>query len=349
MNIPTKMFLSYSHQNRRDKDILIEKLAVMIQNREITVWHDDIIIPGEFASQDDILEKLADCDIFLFLLSSASLASNGCKLELKSAVNHNMPIIPILLQSCDWENHEIISRPRILPLNAEPIKSWNIENEAWQNVVDGIRIAVNHHQERRTSTSNSKKNISVEKLLGQGCLFISSNLFDIAIAVYTSILELDPNCAVAYNQRGCTFQMIGEYDRAIADYSKAIEISPDCPIFYNNRGTAYSAKGEYDRAIAEHNKAIEIDPNRAKAYNNLAAAYSAKGEYDRAIAECNTAIRISSDYADAYTNRGCAYDHKGEYNRAIVDHSKAIEINNSRIEINPNHCYGLRQSRTCLQ
>ena len=41
MSIPTKMFLSYSHQNRRDKDILIEKLAVMIQNREITVWHDE--------------------------------------------------------------------------------------------------------------------------------------------------------------------------------------------------------------------------------------------------------------------------------------------------------------------
>ena len=117
----------------------------------------NIIIPGEFASQDDILEKLADCDILLFLLCSASLASNGCKLELKSAVNHNMPIIPILLESCDWENHKIVSRHRILPLNAESIKSQNIENQAWQSVVEGIRIAVNHHQERRTSASNSKK------------------------------------------------------------------------------------------------------------------------------------------------------------------------------------------------
>ena len=101
MSIPVKIFLSYSHQNRRDKDILIEKLAVMIQNHEITVWHDDAIIPGEIASQDFILEKLPNCDILLFLLSSASLASKSCNLELKSAFDHNMPIISVLLESCE--------------------------------------------------------------------------------------------------------------------------------------------------------------------------------------------------------------------------------------------------------
>ena len=326
MSMPTKTFISYSHQNRRDKDILIEKLAVMIRNREITVWHDDAIIPGEFASQDFIIEELADCDILLFLLSSASLASNNCNLELKSAVDHNMPILSVLLESCDWENYEIVSRHRILPLNAEPIKSWNIESEAWQDVVDGIRVAVNHHQEEMTSASNSENNISVETLLMQGFLFISSNLFDMAIEVYTSILELYPNYAEGYNQRGYAFQIKGEYDLAIADYSKAIEISPNCPVFYNNRGTAYNAKGEYDRAIADHNKAIELNPNNAKAYNNLAAAYNAKGEHDCAIAECNTAIRISPDYTDPYINRGVAYGEKGEYDRAIADHNKAIEI-----------------------
>ena len=29
---------------------------------------------------------------------------NGCKLELENAVNHNIPIISVLLQSCDCEN-----------------------------------------------------------------------------------------------------------------------------------------------------------------------------------------------------------------------------------------------------
>ena len=172
MSIPVKIFLSYSHQNRRDKDILIEKLAVMIQNHEITVWHDDAIIPGEMASQDFILEELPDCDILLFLLSSASLASNNCNLELESTVDHNMPIIPVLLESCDWKNHKIVNKHRILPLNAEPIKSWNIESEAWQNVINGIRTAVNHHQEGMTSANNSENNISVETLLAQGSLFI---------------------------------------------------------------------------------------------------------------------------------------------------------------------------------
>ncbi len=74
----------------------------------------------------------------------------------------------------------------------------------------------------------------------------------------------------------------GLYDRAISDFNKALEIDPEHAMAYNNRGNAYSAKGFFDLAISDFNKAIEINPRYADAYNNRGHAYYNKRKYDKA-------------------------------------------------------------------
>ena len=328
---PLKGFITYSHENIEAKNELRKCLGVMEQNNELVTWDDGQLTPGDGALQEDILEKVADSDLLLYLVSAASLASKNCNKELAEALNQEIRIIPIILEHCDWLNHQLRGF-EVLPEKGKPIydiSEWNPESKGWMSVVEGIRKVVNEmRSQAKPSPSVTPEEIETLAFLAfhRGNFMMMLDQIDEALKVYSRVIELSLNNAEVYNNRGCAFQMKGEYNRAIADYSKAIEISPDCPVFYNNRGAAYSAKGEYDRAIAEHNKAIEINPNHAKAYNNLATAYSAKGEYDRAIAACNTAIRISPDYTDPYVNRGVAYGYKGEYDHAIADCSKAIKI-----------------------
>ena len=119
------------------------------------------------------------------------------------------------------------------------------------------------------------------------------------------------------------------WDEAIVCYSKAIELDPDYAMAYNNRGWAYDEKGEYDRAIRDYNKAIELKPDYAMAYNNRGLAYEKKGEYDRAIRDFDQAIELDNDKLAtmyAYNNRGIAYYYKGEYERAKEDYRKACEL-----------------------
>src|SRR3989338_6791372 len=54
-----------------------------------------------------------------------------------------------------------------------------------------------------------------------------------------------------------------EHDSAIEAYTKAIALDPNDALAYNNRGAAYANKGQYDRAIEDYNKAIALNPNDA--------------------------------------------------------------------------------------
>ena len=113
----------------------------MEQENELKTWHDGNIIAGDAARQEDILKEVATSDLLLFLVSADSLASAGCKKELEEALKRDIKVIPILLEHCDWKYHQL-SNVEILPDKGKPISKWEDESEGWQNVVDGIRKAV---------------------------------------------------------------------------------------------------------------------------------------------------------------------------------------------------------------
>ena len=48
----------------------------------------------------------------------------------------------------------------------------------------------------------------------------------------------------------------GHIDQAIGYFSRAIELNPQFAVAYNDRGVAYIMQGEYDRAIADYDAAI---------------------------------------------------------------------------------------------
>jgi hypothetical protein len=50
-------------------------------------------------------------------------------------------IIAIIVRHCDWKSTEIV-RFQALPTGARPIKSWNDQDEAFADVVRGIRAAI---------------------------------------------------------------------------------------------------------------------------------------------------------------------------------------------------------------
>src|SRR5262249_45593365 len=72
-------------------------------------------------------------------------------------------------------------------------------------------------------------------------------------------------------------------DRAIADSAEAIRVNPNYAMAFNNRGFAYAKKGDNNRAIADYNEAIRLDPRNALAFASRGIAYGKKGDNDRAI------------------------------------------------------------------
>ncbi len=319
MSRSLKGFITYAHKNTAAKDELITCLAVMQQRNELVTWHDAEMIGGD-KWREKIFKHLADSDILLYLVSAASLASKNCNKELAEAVSSDIRIIPIILEDCDWQNHQL-SDFQALPDKGTPINEWQPESRGWQSVVTGIREAVEEMQ-----TSVPKETLP-EWVFQQGNFLLTLEQTDKAIEAYSHAITLNPNNAATYTNRGVAYTNKGEFDKAIVDYTKAIKLNPDFIQAYYNRGVAYYEEGEYDPAIKDLGKAIELKSDFAIAYNNRGVVYRDTREYGLAIKDFSKAIELDSDHAEAYNNRGLVYSDKDEHDRAIVDFNKAIELN----------------------
>ena len=333
----------------------------MERTGKIKLWDDSDIAAGGNARQEHILKEVADSDILLYLVSTDSLASENCNKELTEAVRAEKRVIPIILESCDWLNDRL-SDFQALPDKGNPINKWQLESDGWQNVVDGIREAVEEMQVRAdTPSGTSAKELraalafqqgNVLMMIGQvdmaiehyshaiglnpnnvstynnrGAAYSDKNEIDRAIDDYTQAIQLDTNCAMAYYNRGNAYRNKDDFDCAIEDFTKAIELNPDYTEAYNNRGLAHSKTGNLDRAIADYTKAIQLRPNDAEAYNNRGLAHSKTGNLDRVIEDFAKVIQLRPNDAEAYNNRGVAYYKKGEINLAIKDYNRAMNLN----------------------
>ena len=326
VNKQVKGFITYSHEDASTKDELRKRLAVMEQQNELVTWDDGQLTPGDGALQEDILKKVTNSNLLLYLVSAASLASKNCNKELAEALKQEIRVIPIILEHCDWLNHQV-SGFEVLPNKGKPLSNWGDPSEGWQNVVGGIRKALNEMQSQSIPSSESAQIRRLAQwVFQQGNFLLMLNQINWAIQAYSHSINLNPFFTDAYNNRGAAYGKNSNYDHAIKDFNKVIEFKPDNAQAYNIRGVAYKDKGEYEKAIADHNKAIELKPDFAWAFNYRGIAYKKKGDIDNAIEDFNKAIELKPDLLDAYNNRGMTYDKKDKFDKAIEDFNKAIEL-----------------------
>jgi formylglycine-generating enzyme required for sulfatase activity len=82
----------------------------------------------------------------LLLISSDFLASDYCySFELKRALERHASqeacVIPVILRSCDWKNTGF-GKLQVLPTDGKAIKSWSDLDEAFTDVVRGLRRSI---------------------------------------------------------------------------------------------------------------------------------------------------------------------------------------------------------------
>ena len=102
--------------------------------------------------------------------------------------------------------------------------------------------------------------------------------------------------AEVYRQLGIVAYGNQEYHEAIERYTEAIHIDPNYALAYNNRGRGYSELGQHQRAIEDYDKAIQLDPNDGDAYVNRGLAYDALDQYAKANADKAKACSLDSQW-----------------------------------------------------
>ncbi len=88
------------------------------------------------------------------------------------------------------------------------------------------------------------------------------SLLALVLSMQVSFAETDQGY---YIEAGVKYQA-GDYKGAIELYTKAIELNPELAVAYNNRAAAEVRLQRYEAALKDYDKAIEIAPDFIGAY-----------------------------------------------------------------------------------
>ena len=145
MNGQVKIFLSYSHKDKMHRDLFLTHFSSLLKTENISIWTDLEINPGTIWD-NEIKQKLSESDIILFLISANFISSEYInQYELSRAYElheiNRLSIIPILLSNCSLKGMRL-EEIQSLPTDPRFIEVWSNKNDAWVNVIEGIRKSI---------------------------------------------------------------------------------------------------------------------------------------------------------------------------------------------------------------
>lgn len=140
-----KVFISYSHKDTSYVDRFRTHISPLKDNGLIEDWYDRKILPGE-DFEEKIDNNLEDADVICLFISADFFDSDNCKKEKMKAFklkkSKGIPVIPIILSDCGWEDVKDISKPLVLPTDGKPISNFPNQDSGWKDVYDGLKEVI---------------------------------------------------------------------------------------------------------------------------------------------------------------------------------------------------------------
>jgi hypothetical protein len=140
-----EVFFSYSHKDEALCDELNAHLSALKRQSVIKNWTDRRITAGD-EWRDEIEKHLDSADLILLLVSADFLNSDFCYLieTSRALLRHesgDARVIPVIVRPVDWQGLTI-GKLQALPKDGKPVTSWPSRDEAWLNVAQGVRQAI---------------------------------------------------------------------------------------------------------------------------------------------------------------------------------------------------------------
>ena len=147
-----EVFISYAHEDRGFVEELEKHLGILKRQQIISSWYDGNIVPGtEWESQ--IMQHLNRAHIISLLVSADFIDSDFCfSVEMTQAIDrHNADlarVIPVILRPVEWKGAPF-AKLQALPSGAKPVTRWPTHDDAFEDIVLGIRKAIDDLTNKR--------------------------------------------------------------------------------------------------------------------------------------------------------------------------------------------------------
>ena len=157
-----------------------KSLAVLRHEGLLSEFSDSNIIPGQEISAK-LREKMNQADIFCFLISKNFLDSQECRNEWEYAVAQSkirkVTLLPIILNHCDWKNFIDMKDYMALPIDANPVANFDNPDEAWLEICNGIRRAIDQIKRTFELRQNVAEELNSTYFLSQTDKVVLEDIF----------------------------------------------------------------------------------------------------------------------------------------------------------------------------
>jgi tetratricopeptide (TPR) repeat protein len=259
--------------------------------------------------------------IILLLISPDFIASEYCwGVELARALERHQAnqahAIPVILRPCDWSNSPF-GRLQALPDGGRPITTWPNADEAFLNVIGGIRRSIQQLEGNRES---QQWKAFGQTQLANGDAVGAQGSFHRALAIDQSVYGLNhPLVGWDYNLLGKALLAQGHLSGAWDCHMRAYQIAmaaygqnhPDVAIALENVGAVHLAGGRLQDAWTH---------------------YSQVGQFYMRLFGPNHAL-----VASCYTQLGIVAFRMKNWDTSKACHEQSIDIH--RTIYGPNHIY----------
>ncbi len=195
-----------------------------------------------------------------------------------------------------------------------------------------------------------------------GSALATAKKYDVAVAEFQKVLQLDPKSMMAYVRLAQLHQVMGQPDAALDSYQKALALQPTSsavntaigdvylskgdlksagkyfqaalaenshdPVAANNLAWVYAVQGEnLDMALSLATQAKQTAPDMTAINDTLAWIQYKKGNYRVSVSLAEDAVKKEPQKADYRYHLGMALKSAGEIDRAKIELQKALQLN----------------------
>jgi len=221
----------------------------------------------------------------------------------------------------------------------ELIKNFFENNEDYGLLYKGVRHL---HASRYRKAEDAFKKVLIEDennidaLRFMGILAFKSGNHDIAEAMLTKALKLDPTYSLVWANLAQVFSVTGQLDKAKKSFKNILNMEPKNGLIWAEYGTVLTKLANYEEGRDAYLKALEFKPDSPRVHLSLGHVYKTMGEIDNSIDSYKNTILQNNLSGEAYWSLANLKTYSFSENE-IIDMEDTLKSDMSDIERSQMH------------
>ena len=159
-----------------------------------------------------------------------------------------------------------------------------------------------------------------------GILAYKDGRHAVALELMQRALQLQPDHVAILKSYGQILRETGKLFEALEAFLHVLDLEPRSAEVWNAAGVCFQESGNSAKAIESYLRASALKPDFIEVFNNMGIALLHEGDAEGAIDSFRQVLALSPDYADAWSNIAVAYRQRLEYEKAIEAFRKAFQL-----------------------